>query len=104
MTTLPKTGKNESRKLPSGVEVHLEHLAELVVNAANESGGYGMLVGPHSTTEQYPDFAKRIQANPRNCIAQPTLSLSHVPTLVGDDTRETFFAMRPVAGLAALPG
>src|SRR5260221_4215552 len=51
----------------------LEHLDELVVKAANESGGYGMLVGPHSTAEVRAEFAKRIQANPRNYIAQPTL-------------------------------
>jgi uncharacterized circularly permuted ATP-grasp superfamily protein len=60
----------------------LEHLAELVVKAANESGGYGMLVGPGSTEDQRTDFAGRIEANPRNYIAQPTLSLSRVPTIV----------------------
>jgi len=62
----------------------LEHLDELVVKAANESGGYGMLVGPHSTGEQRAEFAERIRANPRNYIAQPTLSLSRVPTIVKD--------------------
>src|SRR5208283_1984905 len=51
----------------------LEHLDLLVVKSANESGGYGMLVGPHSTREQQADFADKIQANPRNYIAQPTL-------------------------------
>src|SRR5712671_4234777 len=61
----------------------LEHLPELVVKAANESGGYGMLVGPHSTTEQREEFAQKIKANPRNYIAQPTLALSRVPTIVG---------------------
>ena len=59
----------------------LEHLPELVVKAANESGGYGMLIGPHSTREQCADFAQRIKADPRNYIAQPTLALSRVPTL-----------------------
>src|SRR5258708_2349841 len=54
----------------------LEHLGELVVKAANESGGYGMLVGPHSTAEQRTEFAEKIKANPRNYIAQPTLALS----------------------------
>src|SRR5947208_11967467 len=62
----------------------LEHIGELVVKAANESGGYGMLVGPHSTKEQRLEFADKVQANPRNYIAQPTLALSRVPTLVGD--------------------
>jgi uncharacterized circularly permuted ATP-grasp superfamily protein len=59
----------------------LEHLDQLVVKAANESGGYGMLIGPHSTPELRQEFAARIQANPRNYIAQPTLSLSRVPTI-----------------------
>ena len=52
-----------------------------MVKAANESGGYGMLIGPHSTREQCADFAQRIKADPRNYIAQPTLALSRVPTL-----------------------
>src|SRR5579864_4570959 len=60
----------------------LARLPELVVKAANESGGYGMLVGPGSTKDQQAEFAGRIAANPRNYIAQPTLSLSRVPTIV----------------------
>lgn len=63
----------------------LQNLDKLVVKAANEAGGYGMLVGPHSTVAQRAEFAARISANPRNYIAQPTLSLSRVPTLVDDD-------------------
>jgi uncharacterized circularly permuted ATP-grasp superfamily protein len=58
----------------------LEHLAELVVKPANESGGYGMLVGPHSTPEKVEEFRKLIQEDPNNYIAQPTLSLSVTPT------------------------
>src|SRR5213592_4767056 len=57
----------------------LQNLGELVVKAANESGGYGMLVGPHSTRQQCEEFGERIRADPRNYIAQPTLSLSRVP-------------------------
>ncbi len=60
----------------------LDHLDELVVKPANESGGYGLLVGPHATKKQLKQFAKLINENPRNYIAQPTLSLSTVPTLV----------------------
>jgi len=60
----------------------LEHLDELVVKAANESGGYGMLVGPHATRKEREEFAEKIIANPRNYIAQPTISLSRVPTIV----------------------
>jgi len=63
----------------------LENLEKLVVKAANESGGYGMLVGPHSTKQQQEDFAAKIVAHPRNFIAQPTLALSRVPTIVDDD-------------------
>ncbi len=59
----------------------LEHMHELVVKLARGSGGYGMLVGPHSTAEQRAEFAARIRANPADYIAQPTLALSTVPTL-----------------------
>src|SRR5262249_53263663 len=62
----------------------LKNLDKFVVKAANEAGGYGMLVGPHSTKQQQEDFAGRIQTHPRNYIAQPTLALSRVPTLVED--------------------
>lgn len=58
----------------------LDHLPELVVKAANESGGYGMLMGPSSTKEEQATFAKLIQENPRNYIAQPVVSLSRHPT------------------------
>jgi len=73
----------------------LEHLGELVVKAANESGGYGMLIGPHSTAEQRTEFAKSIRMNPRNYIAQPTLSLSRVPTLVKDHLEGRHVDLRP---------
>lgn len=66
----------------------LDHLAELVVKPANESGGYGMLVGPHSTKKDQATFAKLIQENPRNYIAQPTLALSTAPTLVEQNMLE----------------
>ena len=73
----------------------LEHLPELVVKAANESGGYGMLVGPHSTAEECAEFGKRIEANPRNYIAQPTLALSRVPVIVGDHFEGRHVDFRP---------
>jgi uncharacterized circularly permuted ATP-grasp superfamily protein len=73
----------------------LEHLDELVVKAANESGGYGMLVGPHSTAAQRDEFARRIAAQPRNYIAQPTLSLSRVPVLVDDHFEGRHVDLRP---------
>ncbi len=73
----------------------VEHLGELVVKAANESGGYGMLVGPHATRQQCTEFVERIQANPRNYIAQPTLSLSRVPTIVQDHLEGRHVDLRP---------
>ncbi|HWX20135.1 MAG TPA: circularly permuted type 2 ATP-grasp protein [Candidatus Binatia bacterium] len=73
----------------------LENLEHLVVKAANESGGYGMLVGPHSTAEQRAEFAEKVKANPRNYIAQPTLALSRVPTLVDDHFEGRHVDLRP---------
>jgi uncharacterized circularly permuted ATP-grasp superfamily protein len=73
----------------------LEHLNELVVKAANESGGYGMLVGPHSTAGEREEFANRIKANPRNYIAQPTLSLSRAPVITGDHFEGRHVDFRP---------
>ncbi|MCC6539558.1 MAG: circularly permuted type 2 ATP-grasp protein [Bryobacterales bacterium] len=66
----------------------LANLDKLVVKAANEAGGYGMLVGPHASAAEREDFAARIEASPRNYIAQPTLGLSRVPTLVDDERAE----------------
>lgn len=60
----------------------LENLDKLVVKAANESGGYGMLMGSQATPEERAAFAEKIRAQPRNYIAQATLCLSRVPTLV----------------------
>ena len=59
----------------------LDNLDTLVVKPANESGGYGMLIGPQSTPEQRKEMATRISADPRNYIAQPTLAISTAPTL-----------------------
>jgi uncharacterized circularly permuted ATP-grasp superfamily protein len=73
----------------------LENLENLVVKAANEAGGYGMLVGPHSTAQQRDEFAARIRANPRNYIAQPTLSLSRVPTLIDGHLEGRHVDLRP---------
>ncbi|MFK4751536.1 circularly permuted type 2 ATP-grasp protein [Oceanobacter antarcticus] len=69
-------------------EYVLANLDKLVVKPANESGGYGMLIGPHSTKKERETFADLIKANPRNYIAQPTLALSTSPTLVGKNKVE----------------
>jgi uncharacterized circularly permuted ATP-grasp superfamily protein len=73
----------------------LEHLSELVVKAANEAGGYGMLMGPSSTQEERSQFADKIRSNPRNYIAQPVLSLSRVPTLVDGAIEGRHVDLRP---------
>jgi uncharacterized circularly permuted ATP-grasp superfamily protein len=73
----------------------LEHLDELVVKSANESGGYGMLVGPHSTRQQQAEYAEKIRAYPRNFIAQPTLALSRAPTIVDDHFEGRHLDLRP---------
>ncbi len=58
----------------------LENIEKLVVKSANESGGYGMLIGPHATNEEHEKFRQAILADPRNYIAQPTISLSRSPS------------------------
>jgi uncharacterized circularly permuted ATP-grasp superfamily protein len=62
----------------------LANLDKLVVKAVGESGGYGMLIGPHSTRAQQDEFRGLILGNPRNYIAQPTLSLSVGPCFMGN--------------------
>lgn len=62
----------------------LEHVGSLVVKCVNESGGYGMLMGPMSTRAEQDEFRIRIRENPRNYIAQPVVSLSRHPCLVED--------------------
>jgi uncharacterized circularly permuted ATP-grasp superfamily protein len=58
----------------------LAHTDKLVVKSANEAGGYGMLIGPKATATEVKEFQKKIKAEPRNFIAQPTISLSRHPT------------------------
>jgi uncharacterized circularly permuted ATP-grasp superfamily protein len=55
-----------------------------VVKAANESGGYGMLIGPKATKAEIAEFRAKVEAEPRNYIAQPTISLSRHPTYVSE--------------------
>jgi uncharacterized circularly permuted ATP-grasp superfamily protein len=73
----------------------LDHLDELVVKAANESGGYGMLIGPHASIGERKEFAARITAEPRNYIAQPTLALSRVPTRIDAGFEGRHVDLRP---------
>ncbi|MGH1484964.1 MAG: circularly permuted type 2 ATP-grasp protein [Cellvibrionaceae bacterium] len=74
----------------------IENIDQLVVKPANESGGYGMLVGPHSTKKEQAEFVQYIKKNPRNYIAQPTLALSTAPTLVsGGKVEPRHLDLRP---------
>jgi uncharacterized circularly permuted ATP-grasp superfamily protein len=73
----------------------IENIAELVVKPANESGGYGMLVGPHATQREHATFRDLLRADPRNYIAQPTLSLSTAPTLCDDQLEPRHLDLRP---------
>ncbi len=73
----------------------LEHLDQLVVKATNEAGGYGMMIGPHASQEERKEYGHRIETDPRNYIAQPTLALSRVPTLVDDHLEGRHVDLRP---------
>lgn len=73
----------------------LANLDKLVVKAVGESGGYGMLVGPHATPAERATFAEKIRANPRNYIAQPTITFSRAPCLIGDELSPRHVDLRP---------
>jgi uncharacterized circularly permuted ATP-grasp superfamily protein len=73
----------------------LEHLGELVVKAVNESGGYGMLMGPFAGTLERAAFAEKIKANPRNYIAQPVVTLSCCPTWTDEGLAPRHVDLRP---------
>jgi uncharacterized circularly permuted ATP-grasp superfamily protein len=73
----------------------VDHLEQLVVKAVGESGGYGMLIGPHSSTEQCEEFRHRILADPRNYIAQPTLALSRAPCFIEGQVEARHVDLRP---------
>jgi uncharacterized circularly permuted ATP-grasp superfamily protein len=100
---------------PEQLEFVLANLDSLVVKAANESGGYGMLIGPHAEEVEIADFRRRIVANPRDYIAQPVIPLSRHPTFVPDEEGESgslegrHVDLRPYAlsgpdGITVLPG
>jgi len=80
---------------PKEREYIVKNLDKLVVKSANESGGYGMLVGPASSSSQRADFKAKILENPRNFIAQPTLNLSRHPSYVDDRFEGRHVDLRP---------
>jgi uncharacterized circularly permuted ATP-grasp superfamily protein len=80
-------------------ETHRQHvlnnLQNMVVKAVGESGGYGMLIGPHSTVQQREEFRAQVLADPRNYIAQPTLALSCAPCLIDGSVESRHIDLRP---------
>jgi len=93
---------------PEALPYVLDHISELVVKPANESGGYGMLVGPAASRRECSEFRKVVQANPRNYVAQPVVSLSTVPTVVERRLEPRHVDLRPFilqgAGMYVTPG
>src|SRR5580692_3385128 len=73
----------------------LGQLEQFVVKAVGESGGYGMLIGPQSTAAQREEFRQRIEADPRNYIAQPTLEFSRAPCLMDGGIQARHVDLRP---------
>ncbi len=73
----------------------LDHLDQMVVKAVGESGGYGMLIGPHSSTEDQEEFRRRILADPRNYIAQPVVHLSRAPCFMEGKAQARHVDLRP---------
>lgn len=80
---------------PDDLKYTLDHLGELVVKAVNESGGYGMLMGPSSTAAQRTEFAAKVKADPRNYIAQPVVTLSTCPTWTDEGMAPRHVDLRP---------
>jgi uncharacterized circularly permuted ATP-grasp superfamily protein len=80
---------------PDDLKYILENLPKLVVKAANESGGYGMLIGPTATSAEIEEFRRRVTATPRNYIAQPVVNFSQHPTLVDGGLEGRHVDLRP---------
>ena len=100
---------------PDQLEYVLENIGDLVVKAANESGGYGMLIGPQAEEHEIESFREAVIAHPRNYIAQPVIPLSRHPTFVPDAEGDSgvlkgrHVDLRPYAlsgpeGISILPG
>jgi len=73
----------------------LEHVPELVIKAVNESGGYGMLIGPHATKAEQERFREKVKKNPRNYIAQPVVPLSRAPAFCDEKMQGRHLDLRP---------
>src|SRR5580692_2992838 len=73
----------------------LDHIPELVIKSANESGGYGMLIGPHATAAEHEKFRQAIIKNPRNYVGQPVVSLSRAPAFCDGCIEGRHIDLRP---------
>ncbi len=73
----------------------LENIENLVIKSANESGGYGMLIGPHATKEEHEKFRQAIKADPRNYVAQPVVNLSRTPSYCAGTIEGRHIDLRP---------
>lgn len=82
---------------PEGLAYTLDHLQELVVKPVAESGGYGLIIGPHATKAELEEFRIRLRANPDNYISQPVVQLSVSPTLCEDGVAARHIDLRPFA-------
>jgi len=82
---------------PDALAYTLDHLHELVVKPVAESGGYGLLIGPHASKLQLEEFRALLKADPANYISQPTLKLSVSPTLCDQGVRPRHIDLRPFA-------
>jgi uncharacterized circularly permuted ATP-grasp superfamily protein len=80
---------------PASLSHVLANLDKLVVKAVGESGGYGMLIGPHATKAERDAFAQKLKADPDNYIAQPTIQLSTAPTIAGSGVEARHVDLRP---------
>jgi uncharacterized circularly permuted ATP-grasp superfamily protein len=80
---------------PESLKFVLANLEELVVKPANESGGYGMLVGPQSTRKERKEFSEVVRKDPRNYVAQPVITLSTVPTIIERKLEPRHVDLRP---------
>ena len=94
---------------PDNLAYVREHLADLVVKEVHGSGGYGMLVGPAASKRELAAFSRKLQANPSNYVAQPTLALSTVPVLTKAGLASRHVDLRPFVlvspnGIRVTPG
>jgi uncharacterized circularly permuted ATP-grasp superfamily protein len=93
---------------PDGLQYTLDHLENLVVKPVGESGGYGLIIGPHATKEELADFREKLKADPANYISQPVINLSTAPTLCPGGVEARHVDLRPFAVTGAstwvLPG